>query len=137
MEHAVTLDDRPVPSHLCTICGAMWRYLTPKEFGTADSWTLISPFCGACCDMAPMGEQIQLLTIGEFKEWLDECERFSNCICYACATAGHNGGDEQCACDGIPVFDAARCGSCKHKAACDVALHPELYPDATREPQTT
>jgi hypothetical protein len=56
----------------------------------------------------------------------------NNCICYACGTAGHNGGDEQCACEDIPVFDAVRCGSCKHKAACDVALHPELYPDATR-----
>jgi hypothetical protein len=56
----------------------------------------------------------------------------ANCICFNCATAGHNGGDEQCACDGIPVYDATRCGTCRHKAACDVALNPQLYPDATR-----
>lgn len=222
MGHTTTLDDRAVPSHRCTICGAMWRVLTPKDFGGACQWTLVSPFCGACCDNAPMSDQIKMLTIGELKQWLfnventnistlppklqEECARLdqavytfaqhmkdklhkkavqgftgwddtafepiikgkfierahrlhegdtsqavdvanlammlftqaldSYCICFNCAAAGHNGGDEQCACDGIPVYDAVRCGTCKHKAACDVALNPQLYPDATRGEET-
>lgn len=74
MGHMTTPDNRLLPSHRCTICGAMWRVLTPKDFGGAISWTLVSSFCGACCDNAPMSDQIQPLTISEFKQWLIECE---------------------------------------------------------------
>lgn len=75
---------------------------------------------GQAVDVANLAMMLFMLALNE------------GCICFNCATAGHNGGDEQCACDGIPVYDAVRCGACRHRAACDVALHPELYPDATR-----
>jgi hypothetical protein len=51
-----------------------------------------------------------------------------DCICFACLTASHNGGDDDCACDDMPWFDAPRCGSCKHQQVCDVAKNPNNYP---------
>ena len=95
---------------------------------TGDYSDIICPLC-----VKNDGEPITLVEIKD----APEPDSHGDCICYTCAMAGHNGGDEQCACDGIPVFDAARCGSCKHKAACDVALHSELYPDATRGEETS
>lgn len=50
------------------------------------------------------------------------------CICFACATASHNGGDDDCACDSSPWFDVDRCGICPHNLACDVPKNPNLYP---------
>lgn len=50
------------------------------------------------------------------------------CMCFACGTADHNGGDGDCACDMVPWFDAGRCLPCEHRTTCDVALHPENYP---------
>lgn len=53
----------------------------------------------------------------------------ADCICHSCGTAGHNGGDEQCACDQNPWFIPERCGVCNHKLACDIARNPGNYPD--------
>lgn len=55
-----------------------------------------------------------------------------DCICFSCGTAPHNGGDQDCACEQNPWFDADRCGQCKHNMTCDVALNPHLYP---RDPE--
>lgn len=64
----------PVPTHRCKVCGALWRFWRDGEPGTApgmgDSWNLRSSGCGPCCDAAPMGEQIEPLTIGQLAQWL-------------------------------------------------------------------
>lgn len=52
----------------------------------------------------------------------------SDCICFGCGTALHNGGDGDCACEQTPWFDGGRCGPCRHNLVCDVARHPHLYP---------
>jgi len=57
----------------------------------------------------------------------------SDCICFGCLTAPHNGGDGDCACEQNPWFDVDRCGMCKHNFDCDVARNPHLYP---RDPNT-
>lgn len=40
------------PTHYCAACGAIWRQCDDR------SWNLRSVRAGACCDAAPMGEQI-------------------------------------------------------------------------------
>lgn len=62
-----------VPSHRCTVCGAMWRLWRKEESGphaSGDSWNLRSATCGKCCDMAPMGEQIVPLTMIHLSQWI-------------------------------------------------------------------
>lgn len=44
---------RPPATHRCTVCGAHWIHHLDEG-----SWSLHSETCGACCDNAPMGEQI-------------------------------------------------------------------------------
>ena len=52
----------PLPTHRCKVCGALWRYWPKRDTGHDDSWNLRSSTCGKCCDMAPMGDQIEPLT---------------------------------------------------------------------------
>jgi hypothetical protein len=40
-------------THRCKVCGALW-----VKWPDA-TWSLRSPECGACCDNAPMGDQIE------------------------------------------------------------------------------
>jgi hypothetical protein len=70
MNAQMTQDDRAVPTHRCTECGALWRLWLDKETGHGDSWNLRSETCGPCCDMAPMGKQIVPLTFGELRRAL-------------------------------------------------------------------
>jgi hypothetical protein len=42
-------------THRCKVCGALWHRWP------AGTWSLRSATCGACCDKAPMGEQIEAL----------------------------------------------------------------------------
>jgi hypothetical protein len=58
------------PTHRCKVCGALWRYWPKRDTGHEDSWNLRSTIAGQCCDTAPMGEQIEPLTIGRLAEWL-------------------------------------------------------------------
>lgn len=44
---------RPPATHRCTVCGAHWIHHLDEG-----SWSLHSETCGACCDNAPMGDQI-------------------------------------------------------------------------------
>lgn len=62
--------DEPAPTHRCNVCGAMWRFWPRRDTGHEDAWNMRSNACGPCCDQAPMREQIQPLTIGQFAEWL-------------------------------------------------------------------
>lgn len=57
--------DRPVPTHQCSVCGALWR-----QWGD-DSWNLRSAKAGPCCDNVPMGLQIWPLTVGQLLELVD------------------------------------------------------------------
>lgn len=62
-----------VPTHRCKVCGALWRLnpaLDPKQTGMptdyplhSETWSLVSPACGKCCDNAPMGDQIEPLPL--------------------------------------------------------------------------
>ena len=60
------------PTHRCKVCGALWRFWRQEEtpFAKGDSWSLHSSACGKCCDMTPMGEQIQPMTLGEMERYL-------------------------------------------------------------------
>jgi hypothetical protein len=54
----------PVPTHRCKTCGALWRFYRAGEGGLpVDSWNLRSTESGPCCDNAPMGDQIEPLTV--------------------------------------------------------------------------
>ena len=46
-------------THYCNLCGALWASLPPDKVFPDGGWTLVSHFCGPCCDNARMGEQIQ------------------------------------------------------------------------------
>lgn len=48
----------------------MWRYWPKRDTGHDDSWNLRSTACGQCCDTAPMGEQIEPMTLGEMEKYL-------------------------------------------------------------------
>lgn len=61
--------ENTVPTHTCTVCGAMWRYWPKFDTDLPDSWSLQSSGCGSCCD-GHMGEHIQPLSIGGLVEWL-------------------------------------------------------------------
>jgi hypothetical protein len=52
-------EEWPIPTHRCKECGALWR-----EWGQIGnrSWTLVLGKAGACCDNAPMGEQMEAIT---------------------------------------------------------------------------
>jgi hypothetical protein len=55
--------DAIAPTHRCIECGATWRFWRKEETGQkTDSWSLSSRTCGKCCDMAPMGKQIEPIT---------------------------------------------------------------------------
>ena len=60
----------PAPTHRCTTCGAVWRFIPRRDFPGAncDSWNLRSAVAGPCCDSAPMREQIVPLTMGEVEK---------------------------------------------------------------------
>lgn len=60
----------PVPTHRCTVCGALWRYSCYRDTGHKDAWKLCSMTAEACCDIAPMKEQIVVLTLGELMDWI-------------------------------------------------------------------
>lgn len=62
--------NEPAPTHRCKVCGALWRYWPKRDTGHDDSWNLRSTACGQCCDSAPMGEQIEPLTLGEMEKYL-------------------------------------------------------------------
>lgn len=49
-----------IPTHRCKVCKAFW-ILWPDTAEDEGSWSLFSRECGACCDNAPMGEQIEPL----------------------------------------------------------------------------
>lgn len=59
----------PAPTHRCTTCGAVWRFIpardVPPGWSPGDSWNLRSTVAGPCCDSAPMREQIVPLTMGD------------------------------------------------------------------------
>jgi hypothetical protein len=69
---AASWRSEPAPTHRCTTCGALWRFIPKRDFPGAncDSWNLRSTVAGRCCDSAPMREQIQPVTIGQIAEWL-------------------------------------------------------------------
>lgn len=60
------------PTHRCKVCGALWRFWRKEEtpFAQSDSWNLRSTACGPCCDTAPMGEQIEPLTVHHLEQWI-------------------------------------------------------------------
>jgi hypothetical protein len=60
----------PAPTHRCKICFALWRFWPKRDTGNEDSWSLISNFARACCESAPMGEQIVPLTMGQMESIL-------------------------------------------------------------------
>lgn len=62
--------NEPAPTHRCKECGALWRYWPKRDTGHDDSWNLRSTACGQCCDTAPMGEQIEPMTLGEMEKYL-------------------------------------------------------------------
>lgn len=64
--------EAPMPSHRCKVCGALWRFWRQEEtpFAKGDSWSCHSTAFGKCCDMAPMGGQIEPLSCGEALKWL-------------------------------------------------------------------
>ena len=80
-------------------------------------------YCGLPQDNEEADHQDDLYT----EAFLSGERLSSDCICYDCATAGHNGGDDDCACNANPWWEE-RCTGCKHRERCDVALHPEAYP---------
>ena len=54
--------DTIIPTHRCKTCGAYWKHLPAHETGfVANTWQLISPSAGKCCDNVPMGVQIEHL----------------------------------------------------------------------------
>lgn len=55
----------PAPTHRCTVCGAVWRYIPERDLPGAngDTWNLRSTVAGPCCDSAPMRDQIVPLTM--------------------------------------------------------------------------
>ena len=59
----------PAPTHRCTTCGAVWRFIPKRDFPGAycDSWNLRSTVAGPCCDSAPMRDQIVPLTMGDYE----------------------------------------------------------------------
>jgi hypothetical protein len=67
--------DKPVPTHRCKECGAMWRFQLAQDTRMpTDSWSLHSPSCGPCCDNVEMRDQIAPLTVGallKFSQMLD------------------------------------------------------------------
>lgn len=60
----------PAPTHRCTVCGAVWRYIPVRDFPGAkgDTWNLRSTVAGPCCDTAHMREQIVPLTMGDVEK---------------------------------------------------------------------
>lgn len=48
-----------MPTHYCTVCGALWELL---ELYFEGGWSLRSPKCGSCCDNVEMDAQIKRLT---------------------------------------------------------------------------
>jgi len=53
-----------IPTHRCKVCGAYWK-LWEKCPDTLleNTWNLVSPTCGPCCDNAVMGDQIEPLDL--------------------------------------------------------------------------
>lgn len=68
------IQDKIIPTHRCTICGALWTFFPARDTGytCGDSWSLFSSDCGECCDNAAMGDQIKMLTVRDFIENLKE-----------------------------------------------------------------
>lgn len=70
-EESMDWRTEPAPTHRCKVCGAMWRFWPKEDTGQQhDTWNLRSLACGDCCDNAPMGEQIEPVTMGQIEEYL-------------------------------------------------------------------
>jgi hypothetical protein len=80
-------------THRCKVCGALWRFNPPDPGDTLfprGSWTVQTPaVMGACCDQAPMGDQIEPL------DALEGMTCGPNGECPAC-------GKVECECDEKP-----------------------------------
>lgn len=63
--------DSTVPTHQCTVCGALWR-----QWGDG-SWNLRSAKASICCDNVAMGEQIAPLMLGQLLELVDQQRRLT------------------------------------------------------------
>lgn len=63
--------NEPAPTHRCKICGGLWRFWRHSETpgSTGDSWNMRSQ-CFDCCADAPMGGQIEPLTLGRMEQYL-------------------------------------------------------------------
>lgn len=72
----------PVPTHHCTVCGAMWRRLDDG------SWNLRSESAGHCCNNVPMVEQIEPLTLGDLAMWLNDRWPLNKAECQYLVEAG-------------------------------------------------
>jgi hypothetical protein len=67
-DDAQMFDRSTIPTHRCKVCKALWRlnpaepekYPPPHPFAK-ETWTLLSPTCGKCCDQEVMGDQIEAL----------------------------------------------------------------------------
>ena len=60
----------PAPTHRCTVCGAVWRFVPQRDFprSAGNTWNLRSSVAGPCCDSAPMRDQIVPLTMGDLEK---------------------------------------------------------------------
>ena len=63
--------NEPAPTHRCKVCGGLWRFWRHAETpgATGDSWNMRSQ-CFGCCADAPMGDQIEPLTLGRMEQYL-------------------------------------------------------------------
>src|SRR5688572_23207849 len=92
--------DLYMPSHKCTVCGAMWRFFRWEDFPKSginyDSWTLCSNTCGKCCDNVAMGEQIAPIKRKDALEWLqawaavEKMKEHVSAECGACDKPGEH-----------------------------------------------
>ena len=62
--------NEPAPTHRCTVCGALWRHWPERDTGQPASWNMRSGCAGDCCRDAPMGAQIQPVTLGDLHRYL-------------------------------------------------------------------
>lgn len=68
---AASWRSEPAPTHRCKVCGGLWRFWRHAETpgATGDSWNMRSQ-CFDCCADAPMGDQIEPLTLGRMEQYL-------------------------------------------------------------------
>lgn len=61
--------DGTVPSHRCTVCGALWRVRLEHQ-DVVESWELHSREALGCCLGAHMGSQMVPIRVREMLRWL-------------------------------------------------------------------